>query len=180
MAVYKGEKILEPTGEILMPSGRWNRADHLLGDDRLRWLETLLDEAFTIPGTRIRFGIDGIIGLIPGIGDVLAGILSLLIPIAAWMRGVPYITLVRMLINVAIGLLVGSVPVFGDVFDIFWKANRRNYRLLTRSLAEPRRHTWRDWGFLAVLCALISIVFSIPLIVLTILLELVAQHLPTH
>jgi len=121
------------------PGSRWQTGGRLLGDDRLRWLEILLDEAFKIPGTQIRFGLDGIIGLIPGLGDVLAGILSLLIPLAAWVRGVPYITLVRMLINVSIGLLVGTIPIFGDAFDIFWKANRRNYRLLTRSIAEPHR-----------------------------------------
>ncbi len=77
----------------------------------MRRLEILLDEAFRIPFTRIRFGIDGIIGLVPGLGDVLAGLLSLIIPIAAWIRGVPYITLVRMGVNVGIGVLVGSIPV---------------------------------------------------------------------
>jgi dolichol kinase len=126
-------------------------------------LEVLLDEAFVIPGTNIRFGIDGIIGLVPGLGDVLAGLLSLLIPFAAWVRGLPYVTVVRMLINVAIGLLVGSVPILGDAFDIFWKANRRNYRLLSRSIAEPRRHTWRDWVFLLVLGFGIAVLFAIPL-----------------
>jgi hypothetical protein len=59
---------------------------------------------------------------------VLAGLLSLIIPLAAWIRGVPYVTLVRMAANLAIGVLVGSIPLFGDIFDIAWKANRRNYR----------------------------------------------------
>ncbi len=79
---------------------RWGRGGRLLGDERLRRLEVLLDEAFVIPGTNIRFGIDGIVGLVPGLGDVLAGLLSLLIPFAGWVRGVPYVTVVRMLINV--------------------------------------------------------------------------------
>jgi hypothetical protein len=153
-------------GEVLPPSARWNSGGRLLGDERLQWLEILLDEAFVIPGTNIRFGIDGIIGLIPGLGDILAGILSLLIPMAAWIRGVPYVTLVRMLTNVAIGLLVGTIPVFGDAFDIFWKANRRNYLLLTRSIAEPRRHTWRDWVFLLGLGLAITAVFAIPLLLI--------------
>ena len=111
-------------------------------------LRFLLDEAFRIPGTSIRFGLDGIIGLVPGLGDVLAGLFSLIIPLAAWIRGVPYITLVRMAANLGIGVLVGTIPLFGDIFDIAWKANRRNYRLLQRHLGEPRRHTWRDWAFL--------------------------------
>ncbi len=153
-------------GEVLPPATRWNSGQRLLGDDRLRWLEVLLDEAFTIPGTGIRFGIDGIIGLIPGFGDVLAGILSLLIPMAAWIRGVPYVTLVRMLANVAIGLLVGMVPLFGDAFDIYWKANRRNYMLLNRSIAQPRRHSWRDWVFLLALGLAIGAIFAIPLLLI--------------
>ena len=85
---------------------------------------------FASPAPSIRFGLDGIIGLVPGLGDVLAGLLSLVIPLAAWIRGVPYVTLVRMAVNLGIGVLVGTIPLFGDIFDIAWKANRRNYRLL--------------------------------------------------
>jgi hypothetical protein len=152
----------------MLPSSshRWTRGGHLLGDERLRWLEILLDEAFIIPGTGIRFGIDGIVGLIPGLGDALAGALSLVIPFAAWVRGVPYVTLLRMLSNVAIGLLIGTIPILGDAFDIFWKANRRNYHLLTRSITEPRRHTWRDWTFLALLAAGIGAIFAVPIVLI--------------
>ncbi|HEX4322306.1 MAG TPA: DUF4112 domain-containing protein [Acidobacteriaceae bacterium] len=167
MPPYEPQGIIEPP---LRSSDRWGRGGKLLGDERLKWLEVLLDEAFVIPGTSIRFGIDGIVGLVPGLGDVLAGALSLIIPFAAWVRGVPYITVVRMLINVSIGLLIGAIPILGDAFDIFWKANRRNYRLLTRSIAEPRRHTWRDWVFLLMLGAGIALVFALPLIVLIFLL----------
>jgi hypothetical protein len=167
-------------GEVLPPSARWNSGGRLLGDERLQWLEILLDEAFVIPGTNFRFGIDGIIGLIPGLGDILAGVLSLLIPLAAWIRGVPYVTLVRMLSNVAIGLLVGTIPVFGDAFDIFWKANRRNYLLLTRSIAEPRRHTWRDWVFLLGLGLAITAVFAIPLLLIVWVATQLAHGLSLH
>jgi hypothetical protein len=156
----------EPQGIVELPTNlrdRWSKGGHLLGDERLHWLEIVLDEAFVVPGTGIRFGLDGIIGLVPGLGDVLAGLLSLLIPLAAWVRGVPYITLVRMLTNVSIGLLVGAIPVLGDAFDIYWKANRRNYHLLTRSIAEPHRHSWRDWVFLLLLGGGIAIIFAIPL-----------------
>jgi hypothetical protein len=182
MPIYRPEGISK--GVVMPPAGqsgnRWQTGGLLLGDERLRWLEILLDEAFRIPGTQIRFGLDGIIGLVPGLGDVLAGLLSLLIPLAAWVRGVPYITLVRMLINVSIGLLVGTIPIFGDAFDIFWKANRRNYRLLTRSIAEPHRHTWRDWGFLLLLCAGIGMVFAIPVLFTIWLLATLLTWQPIH
>ena len=145
-------------------SDRWNRGAWIFRDETLRKLEILLDEAFLIPGTHIRFGLDAIIGLVPGIGDVLGGLASLLIPLTAWIRGVPYVTLVRMAANLGIGVLVGSIPILGDAFDIAWKVNRRNYRLLTRHLGEPRQHTWRDWAFLLILGAILGLVFAIPVV----------------
>ena len=146
-----------------VPSVRWQRGAWLLRDDTLQRLEILLDEAFRIPGTGIRFGIDGIIGLVPGLGDVLAGLLSLIIPLAAWVRGVPYVTLLRMAINLGLGVLIGTIPLLGDAFDIAWKPNRRNYQLLQRHLAAPRRHTWRDWGFLLVLLSILGVIFAAPI-----------------
>ena len=125
--------------------------------------------SFRIPGTSIRFGIDGIIGLVPGPGRRARRPLSLIIPVAAWIRGVPYVTLVRMAVNLGIGVLIGTIPVFGDMFDIAWKANRRNYPLLPRHLGEPRRHTWRDWAFLFLL-ATRCVVFAIPVILVAWLL----------
>ena len=144
---------------------RWNRGAWLFRDRTLQSLEILLDEAFRIPGTTLRFGIDGIIGLVPGLGDVLAGLLSVVIPIAAWIRGVPYVTLIRMGMNLGIGVLVGTVPLFGDIFDIFWKANRRNYRLLQLHLLEPRRHIWRDWAFLLLILVILAAIFTLPIVV---------------
>ena len=145
------------------PLDRWNRGAWLFRDRTLRSLEILLDEAFRLPGTSFRFGIDGIIGIVPGLGDVLAGLLSLIIPLAAWTRGAPYITLARMAVNLGIGVLVGSIPVLGDIFDVIWKPNRRNYRLLQLHLREPRRHSWRDWAFLLILIAGLILVFALPI-----------------
>jgi hypothetical protein len=153
-----------PPTTSLASADRWNRGARLFRDRTLHRLEILLDEAFRIPGTGIRFGIDGIIGLVPGLGDVLAGLLSLIIPIAAWVRGVPYVTLVRMAANLGIAVLVGSIPILGNIFDIAWKANRRNYLLLQRHLAEPHRHTRRDWTFLLLLAAAMGVIFAIPVV----------------
>jgi hypothetical protein len=145
---------------------RWRAGAWLFRDDTLRALEVLLDEAFRIPGTPIRFGLDGIIGLVPGLGDVAAGILSLVIPLAGWVRGVPYVTLMRMTVNLAIGVLAGTIPLLGDAFDIAWKPNLRNYTLLQRHLRQPRRHTWRDWIFLALLAACFAVVFAAPILLI--------------
>jgi hypothetical protein len=151
---------------VVVPSGRWGRGTGIFSDEALRRLKFLLDEAFRIPFTRIRFGIDGIVGLFPGLGDVAAGLLSLIIPIAAWVRGVPYVTLARMTANICISVLVGTIPIMGDAFDIAWKTNARNYKLLQRHLGEPRRHTWKDWAFLLMLASLIGLVFAIPIVLL--------------
>lgn len=95
--------------------------------DRLSWL---LDVAFVIPGTNIRFGIDAIVGLIPGIGDGLGGLLSCIILVEAARLGAPLRLLARMAFNVAVEVGVGTVPIAGDLFDVMWRANRRNMRLL--------------------------------------------------
>ncbi len=160
---------------VVVPSGRWGRGTGIFSDETLRRLKFLLDEAFRIPFTRIRFGIDGIVGLFPGLGDVAAGLLSLIIPIAAWVRGVPYVTLARMTANICISVLVGTIPIVGDAFDIAWKTNARNYNLLQRHLGQPRRHTWKDWMFLLVLACLIGLVFAIPLVLLIWLFERAIQ-----
>jgi hypothetical protein len=151
---------------VVLKPERWAKGAWIFRDQTLQRLEILLDEAFRIPGTGIRFGIDGIIGLVPGLGDVLAGLLSLIIPLAAWMRGVPYVALVRMAFNIGIGVLIGSIPFLGDIFDIAWKANRRNYQLMRRHLGEPRRHTWRDWAFLLLLAVGLGLVFAIPIVLI--------------
>jgi hypothetical protein len=166
----------DPRPEILLPSSQAGLRARINGgvfsDEALDHLSHLLDDCFRVPGTSIRFGIDGIIGLVPGLGDVLAGLASLLIIVAAWFRGVPAITLTRMVANVGIGVLVGAVPFFGDMFDIFWKANRRNYKLLTRHIAEPHRHTWRDWAFLMLLGVVVVSIFMTPLLVVAWLVTL--------
>ncbi|HVC90429.1 MAG TPA: DUF4112 domain-containing protein [Acidobacteriaceae bacterium] len=160
--------------EILPPRG--GRSSRVFNDENLDMLAHVLDDWLRIPGTSIRFGLDAIIGLVPGIGDVLGGLASCILLVAAWLRGVPYITLVRMSANVGIEVLIGSIPLLGDAFDVAWKANRRNYKLLTRHVAEPRVHTWKDWAFLAALGGAIVTVFALPLIVLAWVLIMLLRH----
>ena len=106
---------------------------------RLDKLATLLDVAFRIPFTRIRFGVDGLIGLAPGLGDVITTGLSLWIVHEAYQLGVPRKVILRMLGNVAIDGMIGAVPVAGDMFDVLWRANRRNVRLLREHFEAPGR-----------------------------------------
>jgi hypothetical protein len=103
---------------------RSNRGAWLFRDSTLQTLEILLYEAFHIPGAGIGFGLGGIVGLIPDLRGVLAGLPSLVVPLAAWLRGATYGMLHRMAANPGIGVLVGSVPIFGDIFDIALRANR--------------------------------------------------------
>ena len=97
---------------------------------RIEALARLLDNALTIPGTNIRFGADAIIGLVPGIGDTITTALSAYIVYEAHRLGAPRRLVARMIGNVAIDGLVGAVQLAGDVFDVVWRANRRNMRLL--------------------------------------------------
>jgi hypothetical protein len=106
---------------------------------RLDALAALLDTAFIIPGTNVRFGFDALVGLVPGIGDALTTAVSLWIVSEARALGVPGHVIARMLGNVAIDGLVGAVPLLGDAFDVMWKSNRRNMRLLQDWLDREAR-----------------------------------------
>jgi hypothetical protein len=115
-------------------------------DEQLDHLAAILDDIFRVPGTRIRFGLDFLIGWIPGIGDALSGAASVIIIVAAWRRGAALVTLARMITNVLLETLIGVIPVVGDLFHVVWKANRRNYRLLMRetSRGPGESQVWRD------------------------------------
>ncbi len=152
------------------------RAQRWFSDERIDLFAHLLDDWFHIPFTPIRVGLDGLIGLIPGLGDILAGIASFVIILAAWIRGVPYVTLARMMVNLGIEVVVGSIPVLGDAFDIAWKANRRNYKLMVRHLRQPQRHTWKDYAFLLSLVGGALFILAVPFIVLLVLLLWVAHR----
>ena len=106
---------------------------------RIDALSRLFDTAFMVPGTNIRFGLDALIGLVPGIGDLITTALSLYIVNEARALGAPSLLVVRMLANVALDGVVGAVPLFGDVFDVAFRANRRNLALLREHFDRSRR-----------------------------------------
>jgi hypothetical protein len=106
---------------------------------RARWAAHVLDQALPLPFTERRVGLDGLLGLIPGVGDALGAALSSVVWVIAARAGVPAAVLVRMAANVGLELLVGAVPVLGDLFDFGWKANSRNADLMAEALAAPER-----------------------------------------
>ena len=109
--------------------------------NQVRMIARMMDDSFRVPGTKIRFGLDTILGLVPGLGDVVTSAISLLIVHHAWQSGASKLTIARMLGNVGVDFLIGSVPVAGDLFDFAWKANRRNARLLEAHL-NKRSGKW--------------------------------------
>jgi hypothetical protein len=106
--------------------------------NRVRILSFLLDEYFRIPGTKYRIGLDGLLGLLPGIGDTVGMLLSAYILFEATRLGVPRATRLRMAANITLDTLVGVIPLLGDVFDVAWKANKKNVALLNAYLASQR------------------------------------------
>ncbi|WP_336024351.1 DUF4112 domain-containing protein [Halobellus salinisoli] len=104
---------------------------------RIRRLSRLLDSAVEIPGTTVRVGLDPVLGLLPGVGDATATAASAYVVAEAAALGAPRATLARMVLNVVVDALLGSIPLVGDAFDAVWRANDRNVRLLERRLRDP-------------------------------------------
>ena len=114
--------------------------DVAVGDarlDRMRGAARLLDSRFRIPGTGIRFGLDAIIGLVPGVGDFAGAIASSYFIYEAARLGAPAPVLARMVTNVGLEALIGAIPILGDLFDVAFKANNRNMRLLEQHAVAP-------------------------------------------
>jgi len=123
---------------------------------RVQVLATLLDEALRVPGTNFRFGIDPIVGMIPGLGDLLGGAASAYIILEAARAGAPASVLLRMTMNVGMDTLVGAVPLVGDLFDFAWKSNTRNVRLLARHVEAPAETKRASIALVVLLLAILA------------------------
>lgn len=132
---------------------------HLNTDSAPDRFADLLDSRFRIPGTNIRFGLDPVIGLIPGLGDWLGGAASLYFMIYASVLQAPASVLMRMLMNILIDIIIGTVPLIGEIFDIGWKANLRNAKLLEELIKSPEQAVNRSKIVVWTVC-----IFSVALV----------------
>ncbi len=129
-------------------------------------LTRLLDDALMIPGTRIGIGLDAVLGFfLPTIGDATTGLASLALLVLGLRMRVPRVVLMRMVFNIALDALLGSIPLLGDVFDVFWRSNRRNLGLLQRyEQGPPRAATASDYLVVALGGVLIVAAVVLPLL----------------
>jgi len=125
--------------------------DDLTALTRYQALARSWDSRFRIPGTPVRFGWDALLGLVPGFGDLAGGVVGAIGLWTGWRLGAPPAVLLRMLLNVGIDVLVGSIPLLGDAFDIGWRSNSRNVVLLERWLDQPHQTERRSRALLVAL-----------------------------
>jgi Domain of unknown function (DUF4112) len=148
-------------------------------DQLSRWMDGL----FRVPGTGWRFGLDALVGLVPGVGDFATTAVSLYILASGVRYRVPKVTLLRMGANVAVDYLLGSVPVVGDLFDAFWKSNQKNVELLreraTATPEEAQSARVSDWLFLAVIVLVLLALLAGSLALSLYLLSLLLGQIPS-
>jgi hypothetical protein len=145
----------------------------------LRRFAYLMDEAFTVPGTRFRMGLDALLGLIPGIGDVIAALLSSWIIAGALRHRVPTMVIVRMVFNVALDLIFGAVPLAGDLFDFLFEENMINMRLLEKHRDRhrpPRTLSQIGLVLAAIMAFLVLLAISLVLGLIALVIWLVGQR----
>lgn len=162
MAPVKRAHSKAPNNLVYRPKGSVPASPHVpAAITRLRQISYLLDNAIAIPGTDIRFGLDPILGAVPGGGDILAGVMSIYIVFEGARMGLPAASIGRMGFNILIDTLTGFVPVIGDLFDVTWKANSLNVALLEKHLANPEPSRATDKAFaILIIVALLALVIG--------------------
>ena len=123
--------------------------------DRLRSLATVLDDAVRVPGTNIRFGLDAVLGLLPGAGDAVTGVMGAYAMVLATRLGAPPIVIARMAMNILVDVATGTIPVLGDIFDVGWKSNRKNVQLLERYQTAPQKVSSGSWAVVVIVMLVI-------------------------
>ena len=129
---------------------------------RLRWIAALLDSRFRVPGTEIRFGLDPILSLVPGLGDLASPLFALLLIVQGLRQRVPKIVLTRMMLNALLDAAIGAVPIAGTVGDVFFRANLINLNLLERHARPGLPPTKGDYAFVFAIAAFCGVLVAIP------------------
>lgn len=162
------QRIYEP--EVFAAGERLPARDPVAA--KIAWL---MDEAIRVGPWSI--GLDGIVGLIPGLGDVLGALIGAIIVLRAAQAGVPRVVVARMVTNIAIDTFVGSIPLFGDAFDFAFKSNTKNLRIYEDALRRGRASTARHWGFFVGLLAGLGVVIALLIVGLVALVHRLAAGL---
>src|SRR5215213_7664170 len=149
-------KVHDAEWEVLPPERKTDPAVEPL----FRWIALVMDNLLRVPGTNFRFGMDPIVGLIPGIGDTGSAMVSALALIQAARHGVPKIVLARMSVNILLNELIGIVPVVGDAFSFWFKSNARNHALIKQHTTGVRKAGRGDWIFVFGVLVLLAVVVA--------------------
>jgi hypothetical protein len=153
------------------PLGRLDRPDDRAESmDALRRYAWILDSLFELPVVKVRFGLDAIAGLVPGLGDLTTPVFSTYLLLQAFRMRVPKVVLLRMMLNVGVDALVGLVPILGDLFDIGFKANMRNMALVERYADPFQKPTRGDYVFVWVMIAIVAAIAMLPIVLFLMLL----------
>lgn len=145
-------------GEFVRPQEQ-QQGTNVDAEAMIEQIAWLMDRSISIGGMRV--GLDPILGLIPGIGDVFSSLISSFIIVQAHRSGVPKATVLRMMANVGIDTAVGAIPLIGDVFDFAWKANSKNLDLY-RTAVRGQRSAPNDWGFLVLVLLALAVLIAVP------------------
>ena len=166
-------KAQELEWEVLPPEQEAKIKSQL--DPLFKWLAVVMDEFLRLPGTRFRFGLDPLIGLIPGLGDTASAMVSALTLVYAARCGLPKILLARMSLNILINEVIGIIPGIGDAFSFWFQSNSRNYELLQRHRGAPRRTQSSDWVFVAAVLEILILVVVAGLVASVFVLQELAK-----
>jgi hypothetical protein len=143
-------------------------------DPMIEWLAWLMDSSIRVGPWSV--GLDGFVGLIPGIGDMAGAAVSAVIIVRAMQSGIPKSAVIRMVINVAFDTLGGTVPLFGDIFDFAFKSNMYNLQIYREAIRGERKPI-RDWLFIGLVVVILAAIVLLPLIGLFFLMKLLISHM---
>ena len=173
--VERKGRVQDAEWEVLPPEGNDTKPVEPL----FRLIALFMDNLIRVPGTQFRFGIDPLLGLIPGVGDTGAAFVSAVALIQAARQGLPKIVLARMAVNILLNELIGIVPVLGDAFSFWFKSNARNHALIKKYLAEghaARRSQRGDWIFVISVLVALALIVGLGLVITLYVLNRVIQY----